>query len=192
MAGWTLDALGNLNGAGEVGARDQRRIVCDNFGGSLVQGSRHTIGLTVAFILFVMAALMTGTRANAQTEKVLYSFDDVSKIGYLPQSGLTFDASGNLYGTTTFGGDLALCGGDGCGTVFEMTKVEGTWVMSVLHSFGSGTDGAEPYAGLTFDASGNLYGTTEYGGSGTCSIGGAEGCGTVFELSPKAGGGWTE
>lgn len=157
-----------------------------------MQGSRHTIGLTVELVLFVMAALMMGTRADAQTEKVLYSFNDLSKGGYLPQSGLIFDASGNLYGTTTFGGDLTFCGGSGCGTIFELTKVDGIWAMSVLHSFGSGTDGAEPYAGLTFDASGNLYGTTEYGGNGTCSIGGAAGCGTVFELSPKAGGGWTE
>jgi uncharacterized repeat protein (TIGR03803 family) len=163
-----------------------------NFGGLVVRRSRHTIGLALGWAIFVMAAVMTGTRADAQTEKVLYSFDDLGKGGYLPQSGLVLDPSGNLYGTTTFGGDLTLCGGSGCGTVFELTKGGGTWTMTVLHSFGGGTDGAEPYAGLAFGASGNLYGTTEYGGSGTCSIGSAAGCGTVFELSPKAGGGWTE
>jgi uncharacterized repeat protein (TIGR03803 family) len=140
---------------------------------------------------FALAMLIAGTSAAAQTEEVLYSFNDLSGDGYLPQSSLIFDASGNLYGTTTFGGNLSLCGGSGCGTVFEMTKVGGVWTASVLHSFNGGTDGAEPYAGLTFDASGNFYGTTQYGGSGTCS-GGAGGCGTVFELSPKAGGGWAE
>jgi uncharacterized repeat protein (TIGR03803 family) len=62
----------------------------------------------------------------------------------------------------------------------------------VLHSFGNGKDGQNPYAALIFDASGNLFGTTHYGGSGTCKINGGVGCGTVFELTPKAGGGWTE
>ena len=54
----------------------------------------------------------------------------------------------------------------------------------MLHSFGNGTDGAVPYAGLIFDAAGNLYGTTVEGGT--------YGGGTVFELTPTAGGGWTE
>ena len=54
----------------------------------------------------------------------------------------------------------------------------------MLHSFGTGTDGVDPYAGLIFDAAGNLYGTT--------SEGGTYGGGTVFELTPAAGGGWTE
>src|ERR1700690_656741 len=58
----------------------------------------------------------------------------------------------------------------------------------VLYSFQGGNDGDDPYAGLILDGSGNLYGTTAYGGTGSCS----SGCGTVFELSPNGGGGWTE
>jgi uncharacterized repeat protein (TIGR03803 family) len=58
----------------------------------------------------------------------------------------------------------------------------------ILHSF-HGTDGSGPSASLIFDAAGNLYGTTELGGTGLCTGGG---CGTVFELSPKTGGGWSE
>jgi len=57
-------------------------------------------------------------------------------------------------------------------------------------SFGNGTDGSFPSGGLIFDASGNLYGTTQEGGAHVCGAYGP--CGTVFELSPTAGGGWTE
>ena len=59
------------------------------------------------------------------------------------------------------------------GTVFELTPAGGgTWTEKVLHSFGSGADGTYPWAGLIFDAAGNLYGTTSGGGTwpvGRCS-----------------------
>src|ERR1700689_250039 len=61
----------------------------------------------------------------------------------------------------------------------------------LLHSFGNGTDGQGPQAGLVMDSHGNLYGTTNFGGiHGPCQ--GGPTCGTVFELSPKVGGGYTE
>jgi hypothetical protein len=69
----------------------------------------------------------------------------------------------------------------------------GTYTESVLHSFaGVTTDGAYPIAGLTFGAKGALYGTTQSGGSSSCAyapMGSATGCGTVFKLTPVAGGG---
>ncbi len=69
--------------------------------------------------------------------------------------------------------------------MFELTPTAGGgWTETVLHSFGNGADGVDPEAGLIFDAAGNLYGTTA--GGGTYSGG------TVFELTPTAGGGWTE
>jgi len=63
---------------------------------------------------------------------------------------------------------------------------------TVLHSFAEndGVDGDEPVAGLVSDAAGKLYGTTAGGGVNTGCL--QIGCGTVFELSPTAGGGWTE
>lgn len=65
----------------------------------------------------------------------------------------------------------------GCGTAFEVTPtVGGGWTETVLHDFGSGADGQNPIAGLIFDALGNLYGATPYGGN--------FGNGTVFELTP--------
>jgi uncharacterized repeat protein (TIGR03803 family) len=121
-------------------------------------------------------------------EKVLHSF--TGKDGYAPGAGLSFDAAGNLYGTTTGGG--AGCGGTGCGTVFELTpRSDGNWTERVLHSFGVGEDGSNPYAGVIFDAAGNLYGTTVNGGTSGSGCGGF-GCGTVFELTPGSDGKWTE
>ncbi len=114
------------------------------------------------------------------TENVLYRFSGGSE-GYDPYGKLISDQTGNLYGTTYFGGDFStqLCMKSGCGVVFELSPptVSGqAWKETVLHSF-AGTDGAHPPAGLIFDGDGNLYGTT-YGG-GSSSI-----CGNVFELSP--------
>jgi len=122
------------------------------------------------------------------TEKVLHSFNDNGTDGAGPDAGLIFDGSGNLYSTTFYGGSGTACA-VGCGTVFELTpKASGGWTEKVLHSF-SGKDGISPVSGLILDGSGNLYGTTPLGDSETNCAGN---CGTVFELMPKAGGGWTE
>jgi hypothetical protein len=129
------------------------------------------------------------------TEKVLYSFcsEDNCSDGMEPAAGLIFDASGNLYGTTLWGG-VSHCLGGGCGTVFELSPAKnGNWALTVLHTFTSGVDGAYPYAELIFHG-GNLYGTTIEGGNSTCVDRNNEyiGCGTVFELRPHASGKWTE
>lgn len=128
------------------------------------------------------------------THKVLYSFGrGDGEDGTQPDAGLSFDAVGNLYGTTFSGGTHGFgCYGFGaCGTVFElMPGGDGKWTERVLHSFGGRKDGAAPYtARLVFDKAGNLYGTTEVGGEfSACEFG----CGTVFELKPDADGHWTE
>jgi uncharacterized repeat protein (TIGR03803 family) len=100
---------------------------------------------------------------------------------------MMMDGAGNLYGTTLYGG------GSGSGVVFQLTPDQtGTaWTETVLYSFCSQsncTDGGRPYAGLTMDATGNLYGTTENGGNG-----GRAGPGVVFQLTPdQTGAAWTE
>jgi len=121
--------------------------------------------------------------AWAASEQVLYSF--ASPSGWGPQSALIFDGAGNLYGTTTSGGDYQACPAAGCGVVFELTPTSGgVWKETVLHTF-RGTDGSAPWTGnLIFDGGGNLYGTT--------MAGGAHNLGVVFELTPNNGGGWTE
>ena len=128
------------------------------------------------------------------TETVLYSFCPAQNCpdGAQPSSSLVFDSAGNLYGTAPQGGAYAGSPVNtyaGMGVVFELTpQQDGTWAETVLHSFGSGTDGRAPMAGLVFDKAGNLYGTTYQGGTGPQCI---VGCGTVFELSPGSNG-WTE
>ena len=119
------------------------------------------------------------------TETVLHSFGNpATQDGASPYGGLILDSDGNLYGTTAGGG---IHGG---GTVFELSpNGSGGWTEAVLHSFGGGTDGAGPLAGMIFDAAGNLYGTTANGGIHPCN---SDGCGTVFELLPNGSGGWTE
>ncbi|MGA2904008.1 MAG: choice-of-anchor tandem repeat GloVer-containing protein [Candidatus Korobacteraceae bacterium] len=125
---------------------------------------------------------LTPTAGGGWTEQVLHSFNNNGTDGAYPYAGLIFDATGNLYGTTLNGGTYQ-CVDEGCGTVFELTPTAGGgWTEQVLHNFGNGTDGFWPYAGLILDAAGNLYGTTQLGGTGgNC---GGYGCGTVFELTP--------
>jgi uncharacterized repeat protein (TIGR03803 family) len=118
-------------------------------------------------------------------ETDLYSFDSES----LPIGGVVFDKAGNIYGVTGQGG------AQGSGMIFQLTKnVNGAWHANEIYTFaGYPTDGANPQAGLTMDAAGNLYGTTEFGGSAGCIINRkTKGCGTVFELSYSADTGWTE
>jgi uncharacterized repeat protein (TIGR03803 family) len=112
---------------------------------------------------------------------ILYSFCTVANCadGEFPAAGLTQDAAGNLYSTTTAGGANSneACGSNGCGTVF---KLDDTGHETVAYNFCSAshcTDGAHSQAGLIQDSAGNLY--------GTAAIGGANGSGGVlFKLTP--------
>jgi len=105
-----------------------------------------------------------------------------------PTGGVVLDQAGNLYGVTHQSGT------QGAGTAFKLTQnASGVWEETVIHNFGTiPDDGNYPVGGLTMDANGNLYGTTQNGGAGSCSMGARQGCGTVFELSYSASGGWTE
>jgi uncharacterized repeat protein (TIGR03803 family) len=153
------------------------------------------------------------------TENVIYRFQGGTD-GATPIAGLTIDNFGNLYGTTLDGGAYgsgtvfevtpsasALTAHDAReprtflpiptgvdGTVFQLSPPVakgGAWTESILHSF-NGSDGANPYGGLTLDAAGNLFGAATYGGNFGCAFGNS--CGLVFQLQPPAqqGGAWTE
>jgi uncharacterized repeat protein (TIGR03803 family) len=112
-------------------------------------------------------------------ETVLYSFRSGAG-GKWPEAAVTMDAAGNLYGTTGAGGDFK-CDPEGCGVVFKLDR---TGKRTVLHTFTGGSDGEFPYGGVILDAEGNLYGTTVYGGTGTCSDPYGPGCGLVFKVDP--------
>jgi len=137
-----------------------------------------------SLVLLILMAL-TGS-AFAQHEQAFpFNFNDGSD----PQGDLISDAAGNLYGTTTYGGNGA-CDDErghlGCGTVFEMSPPvppNGQWTLKTLHSFDINVDDvAYPIGNLVFDSMGNLYGVS--------SGGGAYFEGAVFELSPQSGGSW--
>jgi uncharacterized repeat protein (TIGR03803 family) len=102
------------------------------------------------------------------TETVLHNFSTAGGDGVNPNGALVQDSMGNFYGTTFKGGAFGL------GTIFKITP---SGNETVLHSFGSGTDGQKPNAGLILGRDGNFYGTTSAGGANTQ--------GTVFKMMPN-------
>jgi uncharacterized repeat protein (TIGR03803 family) len=168
---------------GKDGALPYSALIFDKLGN--LYGTTALGGANKAGTVFSL----TPTGTGAWTKTVLYSFTGGSD-GANPDAGLISDSAGNLYGTTRKGGSSDC---KGCGVVFKLAPTsKGGWTESVLYSFLGGLDGAYPLAALVFDGVGNLYGTTEGGGPGDCSVNGINGCGVVFELTPTAGGAWTE
>jgi uncharacterized repeat protein (TIGR03803 family) len=138
----------------------------------------------------ILGLCMTFAAANASgQEKILYTFTGGSD-GELPVSGLIWDKSGNLYGTTAGGGSQN-CQGNGCGTIFQLAPSSSGWTKNVLYSFKGRADGWQPLATLLSDSAGNLYGVTSNGGGNTaCTY--SLGCGTVFVLRRNGDGTWTQ
>jgi len=136
---------------------------------------RGHVPTSLVWLLALVPVLFLVRSAAAQTFTELYPFNSSGNLsdGGWPKAGVTRDASGNLYGTTFYGGTGAGCDifYDGCGTVF---KIDTSGTETVLHSFGGARDGWNPTARVILDAAGDLYGTTAYGG--------AYGHGTVFEI----------
>jgi uncharacterized repeat protein (TIGR03803 family) len=113
------------------------------------------------------------------TENVVYVFTG-GKDGDTPYAGLVQDVIGNLYGTTFSGARSENCGFYGCGAVFRIAP-DGS--ESVLHTFkGGAMDSANSSANLVINTKGDLYGTSQAGGTGECNNEGQLGCGTVFRL----------
>ena len=175
---WSETILHNFEGP--EGHHPEAALTMDSAGnlyGSTVNGGTGGYGT-----VYQLAPNGDGTWSL----NVLHNFYKDSG-GTNPNSKVVFDTAGNLYGTTSDGGNLRFCDNLGCGTVFELTpQPDGAWSMTTLHRFGV-TDGANP-VNVALDAAGNLYGATANGGIGTCSGLIAPGCGTVFRLTPSAGG----
>ncbi len=183
---WTRTVLYNFPGSGMFGAGGGS-LVLDQAGNLYGTAyDENTFG-----VVFELSPPKKSGRAWKETN--IYTFSGWDGSG---PSGLVVGPSGVLYGTAKMGGRD--CSGLGCGTVYTLTPPSGhqhKWKRTVLYFFkgvlGNGKgDGAGPL-GLTFDASGTLYGTT--GGGGSCNE--EDGCGgTVFELKPPGKGhtNWTE
>jgi uncharacterized repeat protein (TIGR03803 family) len=152
-------------------------------------GKMKTFGSTRKLWVVAVVLLLVNAGLAAPQEKVIHTFTG-GNDGIDPQSTLAGDAAGNFYGTTVQGGTGTLCV-NGCGTVFELSPIAGgKWKETVLYSFSGGSDGKNPYGGVTLDSKGNLYGTTVAGGSGGACSG--DGCGVVFLLSKKGKNSWVE
>ena len=165
-AGLTMDAAGNFYGttvAGGFQGSDDCRV--GNGCGTVFKLARRGTGWGV---------------------EPLYQFLGGSD-GIGPLSRVVFGPDGALYGTTQAGGSNGCIGGSGCGTVFRLTppsrrctRVFCQWNETVLHAFTGGIDGELPeYGDLTFDAAGNMFGTT--------GLGGVHDQGTLFKLSRQNG-----
>ncbi len=129
---------------------------------------------------------LTPTMQGQWKERVVHSFDG-SDGAYL-YGPVLLDSAGDIYGTTETGG--AVCPDHvTCGFVFKLTTSNGEIVETILHKFVGGTDGEWPVGALAIDQAGNLYGSSLFGGGNNANC---YGCGTVFQLSPASGGGWTE
>ena len=164
--GWKETVLHSFTG-GTDGASPfmfETALTLDGLGN--IYGSTYSGGAASAGIVFKLAPQTSG----AWTEKILYTFQGGAD-GSEPATGVILDKSGNVYGTTWRGGTQI-----GSGTVFELTAANG-YAKTILHDFNVLTDPAKetPHT-LLFDASGNLFGTTEY---------------ALYKLTPGPTG-WTE
>jgi uncharacterized repeat protein (TIGR03803 family) len=193
-----FDAAGNIYGTTEYGGSEcggtsycgtVYELIPSGSGWSediLYEFTNENVAIPLAGVIFDDAGNLYGMTSNAAgavyelmrsgsgwTESTLFEFG-YEGGGYSPARGLIFDPLGHLYGTAQFGGT------NGAGTVFELMSLGGSWNASTLFNF---TGGGAPRDSLVRDASGNLYGTTCFGG--------VHNSGTVFKLTPS-GGGWTE
>ena len=173
---WSLNPLYEFTG-GSDGANPEARVIFGPNGtlyGTTYAGGTYNGG-TVFNLRPYPAVCKTALCPWAET--VLYPFSRGADGYYPSPADLIFDQAGNIYGTTI--------APSGNGVVYELTPSGGGWTESVLHSFSGYPDGAGPFGGVILDNAGNLYGTTESGGTGS-------GQGTVFELTYSMGSGWSE
>jgi uncharacterized repeat protein (TIGR03803 family) len=164
--GWTETVIHSF-GNGTDGISPRANLVLDKVGN--LYGTTMLGGASSGGTVFEISPQTKG----GWKETVLYNFLSVAFDGYQPVSGLIFDSSGNLYGTTSRGGGWG--GGTGGGLVFELSpSMGGTWTQTQLCNFEISFDSSSLlYSNLTFDNAGNLYGATLQG----------SGVGSIFEVT---------
>jgi uncharacterized repeat protein (TIGR03803 family) len=176
--GWTETTLYTFTGGADGGNPVAGLVIASNnvMYGTTYGGGSHGYG--------TIFQISPGT-GGSWTQKVLYSFANGSDGAY-PSAGLALSSSGVLYGTTYGGGSAGL------GTVFQLAQTHSGWAEKVLYAFLGAADGANPITPVIIGSSGQLLGATSQGGSGTNSNGAYSNQGTIFQLTPKGGGVWTE
>jgi uncharacterized repeat protein (TIGR03803 family) len=200
--GLTIDQLGNLYGTTEMGGTAGFGTVfeltpgnggwtkstlysfaggidaADPLTGVTLDQAGNLYGATVGGGAYGGGAVFELTPSQGSwTESVIYSFTGGNDGAYPEFGALIIDNAGSLYGTAAGGGSYNQ------GVVYQLTSSDGNWTENVLYTFTGGDDGGQPFAGLTFDKSGNLAGVAAYFG--------ANGDGTVFKLLREQSG-WTE
>lgn len=133
-------------------------------------GATYTGGGKNLGTVWKLTLVTTGEKAGTYTKKILHTFT-TENGGEYPETGVTLDSSGNIYGTA-IGGNTDCSGG--CGTLFELAADGDTYKYKLLWRF-NGTDGAQPSLPI-LTSSGTLYGVTASGGTNNS--------GTMFELTP--------
>lgn len=169
---WTFKVIHAFTGGADGGSGSAGRMILRN---GRLYGAATTGGTYGSGIVFEI----TPRGAGRWDFRTIYSFRG-QPDGSFPYGALLFDSSGNIYGTTYYGG------ANNIGAVYQLSpRPIGEWNENVLYSFQGGTDGNSPISNLVFGGAGNLnlYGTTSEGGLGR---------GAIFKLSPVGGGQWTE
>ena len=159
-SGWTVNVLYTFQGKND-GSYPFGGLVFDQSGN--LYGDNWYAGQYVGGTVFKLAP-----SNGSWTYSVVYSLSGSGNRG--PAASLVMGGAGNLYGTTLNDGPY------GSGNVFRLTPSGGGWTYTPLYDFTGGNDGGEPICNVTFDANGNLYGTTYYGG--------AHGYGVIWEITP--------
>jgi uncharacterized repeat protein (TIGR03803 family) len=136
--------------------------------------SRRVAKCALALAIALLSTFLVSQSVEAQVYSIVYSFTGVNGIG--PGSSLAQDTAGNLYGVSPYGDGQGCY--SGCGAVY---KLDPTGRFTVLYTFQGKPDVANP-EGVILDAKGNLYGTTQGGGSSNSQACGS-GCGAVFKLA---------
>jgi uncharacterized repeat protein (TIGR03803 family) len=177
---WSKTVLYTFPGFTHDGTGPSSEITFDSLGNLYGTSGGGTTGYGTVFQL-----TPPKNNGGSWTETVLYDFTG-GKDGGNPAGTVTLGANGVLYGAASYSGVT-----NASGVVFQLTPPgnNGAWTETALHTFpGFNGDGTTPASTLAIDGSGNLYGTTVFGGSTACYLG----CGTIFKVTPLGGGAWTE
>jgi len=166
---WQEQVLYAFVGGSSDGAYPYSQLILDKSGN--IYGTAESGGPNQEGSVFELS------RSGGTWKETTLHFFTGNLDGATPDAGVIFDKAGNLYGTTSSGGNYS------SGTVFELAKANGSWTESILYNFTGGKDGGVPSAAPVMDRNGNLFGTAFNGGT--------NGYGTVFQLTPSAGA-WTE